>query len=564
MGTRGLEVVRFNSRYYIRFHAYDSYYKGLGAKIVAGIPTDHNEYQEWLQSMRDKYAKKQRALDILIHTVHEDVPIDYSQFDEFEALPSEIPRLNCYGAEYVYVINLDHEVLTMDYGIHWKLDNIPREDDLWRRAIKKSIYLWKPTISLQMCPEEHLASLDLELPARDMTVEFDCDMVDAKTDITQARKAFLTHLAANAVLQYKDEIMNFGREWSPDSFPFRELIFALISITSGQTTFHSFPVFDCNPRRCPSWICIYEHMPESPGWVNRKWAGDRAPLMEFGSLSHKPGEPPGVSPAETIYWFEDVLISLTLVVDGAAIDKAVHWGLQQGRANFQIAILSLFRVCFAEVTSDKDGVPFVEISHALRFSYLHEEYCMSTHPRKRPEAKPGMKIRRRYGERVLSSNCTGTIDKLGSNFPGLAAMVNFFEVAANRRAASKSEGTLPPELYDRILDFVDYDTWRTCLHVSTAIRANCLRKYRLDERTRIVAGPFVRWESDSTRPRMSFDFENMETGTIVPLKWFPYLVKSIEYNWMPVIGRDRKAIMVDVCVQYEPAEDEPVEEGKKD
>lgn len=45
MGTRGLEIVRFNRRYYIRYNRLDSYYEGLGAEIVARIPTDPNKYQ---------------------------------------------------------------------------------------------------------------------------------------------------------------------------------------------------------------------------------------------------------------------------------------------------------------------------------------------------------------------------------------------------------------------------------------------------------------------------------------------------------------------------------------
>ncbi len=44
MGTRGLEIVRFRGRYYIRWHQYDSYFERLGAKIVASIPTDPGEY----------------------------------------------------------------------------------------------------------------------------------------------------------------------------------------------------------------------------------------------------------------------------------------------------------------------------------------------------------------------------------------------------------------------------------------------------------------------------------------------------------------------------------------
>ncbi|GKZ96524.1 hypothetical protein CBS147343_10884 [Aspergillus niger] len=564
MGTRGLEIVRFNRRYYIRYNRLDSYYEGLGAKIVARIPTDPNKYQEWLQSMREKYATKERALDALIYTIHNGVKPDYSQFSEFVSLPSEIPRLHGYDAEYIYVINLDHEVLTMNYGIHWKLSNIPRENDLWLDAIEESIYMDKPTISLQKCPEEHMASLALELRAVQRVIEYDYRQVYPKTDITEGRKAFLTHLLANTILQYKDEITNFGREWSPDSFPFRELTFALVSIASGQAKFHSFPAMHCNPRKCESWTCNADHLPKSPGWLNKRWAGDSAPLLEFGSLSHRPGDPPGVSPAETIYWLDDVVVSLSLVVDGGAINEAVEWGLQQGQDNFQIVVLSLFKVAFVEVTSDDDGIPFVKCSGKLGLSPLHEDYCMSTHPRKRPEAKPGMQIKRRCGERILNSNCTGTIDRLGSQFPSLAAMVNFFEVAANRRAASKSEGTLRSELYDRILDYVDYDTWKACLLVSTAVRGCCLRKYRLDDRIRIVAGPFIRLQKHINEPLISFDFEDMQTGKILPMKWYPRVWNTLECNWMPVIGSDRKAVMVDVCVQYEPAEDEPVEVDKND
>jgi hypothetical protein len=44
MGTRGLEIVRFRGRYYIRYHQFDTYFEGLGAKIVASIPADPEEY----------------------------------------------------------------------------------------------------------------------------------------------------------------------------------------------------------------------------------------------------------------------------------------------------------------------------------------------------------------------------------------------------------------------------------------------------------------------------------------------------------------------------------------
>ncbi|KAH8749861.1 hypothetical protein F5883DRAFT_228310 [Diaporthe sp. PMI_573] len=564
MGTRGLEIVRFRRRYYIRHHQYDSYFEGLGAEIVASIPADPKGYQKWLESMRAKYAAKEGVLERHVHEISDGFEPDYSQFREFEALPSELPRLGHHDAEYIYIINLDLEVLTMNYSMHWKLRNIPRQDGLWIRAIADSIYRYKPTISLDICPEDHMASLALELPERNWEIEYGFRLVSPRTKITEARKVFLTHVLARTLVEYKDEIIRFGREWSPDSFPFRELTFALVSIASGQAKFHSFPAQQCNPRSCVWQGCKSNHLPESPGWLDEEWAGDSAPLLEFGSMSHQPGEPPGASPTETMYWLEDVLVSLTLVIDGEAITKAVTWGLEQGRANFQIVVLSLFKVAFAEVFCGGEEKPLIEVSDAVDLSPLRAEYCVSTHPRERPELKPGMKSQHRRGELIMQSNCTGTGRRLRSQFPGLAALVNFFEVAGSRLAASKSAGILAPELYDRILDFVDYDTWKTCLAVSTVVRSCCLRKYRLDDRMRIVAGPFVRLQEYRKERLLSFDFENMQTGKILPMMQVPRGGGTEECNWMPVIGSDRKALMLDMAVQFEPAGDVPVEADSDD
>ncbi|CAI7642530.1 unnamed protein product [Penicillium glandicola] len=240
-----------------------------------------------------------------------------------------------------------------------------------------------------------------------------------------------------------------------------------------------------------------------------------------------------VSLQGTIYWLEDVLVSLALVIDGESITKAVTWGIEQGRANFQIVILSLFEVAFAEVSFDAEVGPFIKVSGAVNLSPLRADYCVSTHPRQRPELKPGME----------------------AQHP---------RVATSRRAASKSAGILPLELYDRIVDFVDYDTWKTCLQVSTGIRSCCLRKYRLDDRVRIVAGPFVRLQGYDRERSLSFNFENMQTGDILPMMHVPHYTRTKEYNWMPVIGSNRKAIMLDIGIQFEPAGDVPVETDSDD
>ncbi|KAK9320293.1 hypothetical protein V1517DRAFT_375748 [Lipomyces orientalis] len=559
MGTRGLEIVRFRRRYYIRFHQYDSYFEGLGAKIIAGIPADPEEYQKWVKSMRVRYADKERALEQHVYEIRDGHEPDYSQFREFVVLPSELPRLNGYDAEFFYTINLDHEVLTMNHSIHWKLGNIPRQDNLWLHAIADSVYRYIPTISPDVCPEEHMASLALELPERIQEIQIDYAFcpVTPRTNIEGTRTVFLTYVLTRVLIEYMDEIIRFGMEWSPDSFPFRELTFALVSIASGQAKFHSFPAQPCNPRDCSAWDCKSNHLSKSPGWLDKEWAGDSAPLLEFGSLSHRAGEPPGASPTDTMYWLEDVLVSLTLVVDREAITKAVTWGIEHGRTNFQAVVLSLFKVAFAEVSFNDDG-SFVKVSQVVNLSPLCADYCVSTHPRERPELKPGMKFRRQTGELIMNSNCTGTVRRLQNHFPGLAALVNFFDVAVSRRAASKA-GFLPPELYNLILDFVDYDTWKTCSVVSRELRSYCLLKYRLDDRMRIVAGPFVRLQEYHKERLLSFNFENMQTGKILPMMQVPRLHETTQCNWMPVIGSQRKALMLDTVVQFEPAGDVPVE-----
>lgn len=503
--------------------------------------------------MREEYAAWEGALEHHVHEICDGTKPKCSLFREFVALPSELPRLNGYDAEFIYTLDLDREVLTVNHSMHWKLGNIPHQDNLWLRAVEDSIYLYKPTINPDVCAEEHMASQALELPEPVWEIPYTCRLVTPRMDIGEARKVFLTYFLARALIEYKDEMIRFGREWSPDSLPFRELIFALVSIASGQFRFHSFPAQPCNPRNCLLWDCKSNHLQWSSGWLDEQWAGESAPLLEFGSMSHRPCEPPGASPTETMYWFEDVLVSLTLVVDGKAITEAVTWGVECGRTNFQAVVLSIFKVAFVEVSLE-DGELVVKLTESVNLSPLHANYCVSTHPRERPVRKPGMKPQHHRGELLMEMNCTGTARKLRNHFPGLVALVNFFDAAMSRRAATKS-GFLPPELYGRILDFVDYDTWKTCSVASRELRSYCLLKYRLDDQMRIVSGPFVRLERCHGEEErvLSFNFENMQTGKILPMMQDLSCYSTKEYNWMPIIGSDRKTLMLDVAAQFKPA-----------
>jgi hypothetical protein len=75
-----------------------------------------------------------------------------------------------------------------------------------------------------------------------------------------------------------------------------------------------------------------------------------------------------------MYWFEDVLVSLSLVIDGETISKAVIWGIKQGRVNFQIVLMSLFKITFVEVFLNDENT-FVKIRKLLVVS-MHKFVAM--------------------------------------------------------------------------------------------------------------------------------------------------------------------------------------------
>ena len=61
---------------------------------------------------------------------------------------------------------------------------------------------------------------------------------------------------------------------------------------------------------------------------------------------------------------------------------------------------------------------------------------------------------------------------------------------------------------------------------------------------RILAGPFVRLQKYHKERLMSFDFQNIQTDEILLMIQVPHRIWTEKCNWMPVIGSDRKALML--------------------
>ena len=128
MGTRGLRVVRFRKRYYQFYQQLDSYPEYLGSKIAATIPTDAVKYQEWLATQR-KSVEEWEALYEAFLTVKpgNENPADLPEFMH-QQIPSLLAPLNDLFIEWIYIVDLDREVFSVNNGAHFKLDQVPHID----------------------------------------------------------------------------------------------------------------------------------------------------------------------------------------------------------------------------------------------------------------------------------------------------------------------------------------------------------------------------------------------------------------------------------------------------
>ena len=166
MGTRGYKAWRFRKRYYVQYNHWDSYPSGLGNDIAAQIPLDQDEYQAWLKSQREKLETWEAAW--LAYLALDPAQVASQEFhappkifgeEEEAALPSFLVPLNDLYIEWVYILDLDREIFSVNNGAHFKLDQVPHIN--WIEAIAVG-ELGDQIVLPGALPEEALANLVAE------------------------------------------------------------------------------------------------------------------------------------------------------------------------------------------------------------------------------------------------------------------------------------------------------------------------------------------------------------------------------------------------------------------
>ncbi|KAI9829912.1 MAG: hypothetical protein M1826_005334 [Phylliscum demangeonii] len=217
----------------------------------------------------------------------------------------------------------------------------------------------------------------------------------------------------------------------PQDFIYRELVFLFISLAAGEFSFLDASSFTKWEDKGP---CLYTR------------SGTSTFLPAFGSGVHKRGIEGGSAPRETIYWFENVLVSLrdeleSPVVRKAAIADAIQFARGTGRRSFHGLLISLwtlvlFRVGSSGVVEYTDSLPLLK----LRFSHhlLH---------------------------------------RAPSPYPAFVALIHLF--AAAEKATAINAGPLPDEIYQQIMDHTDWITYRACAKASRNLARYAKSRLRL-------------------------------------------------------------------------------------
>ena len=427
------------------------------------------------------------AEDLLDHDTPYDLGREQSRHwialdDGLSQLPSHLAMSCGYPhlwPKWTYIIDLDRELFSVNFGAHFRLNQIPRAG-IWMRACDEDEF-GNITIATDICPEECIASpafvhQPTNIQNSGAQVRFVTpDQIKTNSYHSTHRRLILVSLLRSFSSLFKTHIQRFLLEWQPEDFIFRELAFAILSIASGQIGFESRVRLDGE---------IEQGFLVKPD-KNASMAKSKL-LPVFSMGCHWQDEYPGSAPAGTIYWFEEVLVSLTTRLDSpemvdAAITQTLQAALNQDRREFYALLLSIEHIIILQVR-DLGAVPMIKRTGPITLFDI--ETHLARDPRDRPPQarSESDNQQEQYRENDLSKTISSA-ESLISSFPGFCLLVDFLDSSTTqslRPCPPLVEGYFPMEIYRMILDRVDDDyTYNCCAKVSRRFRNYCFQHIRL-------------------------------------------------------------------------------------
>ncbi|KAH8113165.1 hypothetical protein DFH11DRAFT_1603370 [Phellopilus nigrolimitatus] len=132
MKTRALYAYRHKEMYYVHYIPSNSSPRGLGMQLVNQIPPDRNGFEAWLKEKRYFYDIESERFRQYQNTR---VSWEFEKMEEVYAKYFIKPRRRHPVLDYeisifwIYTLDLDRLIFSVDEGACFRLDNIPRGED---------------------------------------------------------------------------------------------------------------------------------------------------------------------------------------------------------------------------------------------------------------------------------------------------------------------------------------------------------------------------------------------------------------------------------------------------
>ncbi|KAI1305420.1 hypothetical protein F5Y03DRAFT_355827 [Xylaria venustula] len=527
MGTRGNIVYKWRGRYYIYYNHYDSYPSGLGKRLVIDVPSNPDQYQQWLQCQRDTYSDLAKKLEAVFTVVSMNNSAGDNNHDEpedhgLQKWPDFFPPDNDLFIEWIYVIDLDREIFGIQGVCFYHLADIPPNfEDLMEEAQD----YWLGNVGKD---EIHKSITTNDLPPTPLTCNSTPAFLQMKPmTVSSKQHSSLNRMPAFVVCKrlYEvftdiyDQKIRHAQDCDAE-FPFRELVFALMCFAS------------CSP----GWVRLisvsnFSHQESSSCWkiintvrefgygviVDHDSRDPKEFISRFLRGYHLQGVEPGSSPKATSYWHSGALVYLERDITSRdrfhnAIVSAVEKGKADGHTHFDAIVISLKHFILLRFTNgnlqhtkrlDLGIYPVPAKYPGLKRDYEDSEEEEGPEKSGTDEGEPGRDL---SGFETTTGNKDGGcqdasgIDDPSDDcdwacdepVPAFEILAHFFDATQKRPlkpSAIYNEGVFPNELYQIILSHVDRDTNITCRKVSRNFRQFALETFSLDNGWKLVHRP---------------------------------------------------------------------------
>ncbi|CAD6576770.1 MAG: hypothetical protein ASARMPRED_007875 [Alectoria sarmentosa] len=512
MGTRGFRIIKFKGRYWIFYNHWDSYPDGLGDWLVETIPEDPEEYQKWLQSQRDFFGKWDSILQRILTIQPEDMyklNLDEPQMHIIHAtlderLQGDAP--SCYQSEFndtwiewIYTINLDREIFSVNNGAHFHLNQIPAD---WSEALftddKGHTFLLP-----QLVPTESIGTLALDpsgfVPSNEYE-KLQTRLVKPNISPSHVIGPRLRWMLFNSFQETMQADLSVSLlDWQVQDLSFRELAFFILCLAAGG---ENFSLIDHRRVKKPYDNAAYLGMTTSD--LSESEAGmELATCLGVGY--HMDGLPMGSAPGETKYWLEGALVCLARHLDNPgiltkAIADVIEYGRNSAGTSFNAVLISIEHVvlikslpdgsvdhtellCLIPITThySKDararyGDQALDSFYDAKFPGKNEEADGESEDDVDDESEDEVDNESEDEVKLIVPKNPVTEALIKQSFMGL---VQFFEatILETLRPTQLNEARLPEEICQMVLRNVsDTKTYNSCLKVSRRFRLMCQQR----------------------------------------------------------------------------------------